>query len=144
MLKAKSYYLKKEDKHKGWILFDAGDKILGRLASEIAVILRGKHKPNFTPSVDMGDFVVVINAGKIKLTGDKLKKKIYYKHSGYPGGLKSRTAGDFLEKNPEQMLRLAVERMLPDNRMRSVLMRSLKIFRDATHTHEAQNPQLIV
>jgi large subunit ribosomal protein L13 len=114
---------------------------LGRLATQIAIRLRGKHKPIFTPHADTGDFVVVINAGKIVLTGSKLDKKVYYRHSGYIGGLKKITARRLLEEKPEEVLRLAVKRMLPKNSLGRRQLKKLKIYKGADHPHEAQQPE---
>jgi len=120
-------------------LVDANEKVLGRLATEIAVILRGKNKPIFTPHMDAGDYVVVVNAEKIHLTGNKLEKKIYYRHSGYPGGLKMKTAKEMLDEKPERLLMLAVRGMLPKNSLGRRQLTKLKIFTGPNHNHEAQN-----
>ena len=124
-----------------WLLVDATDKIVGRLASEIAVILMGKHRPTYTPHVDTGDFVVVVNAEKISVTGNKRAAKMYYRHSGYPGGLKTRTLNDMLERRPEEVLRLAVKGMLPRNRLARKQLTKLKIYAGPEHPHQAQKPQ---
>ncbi len=124
-----------------WYVVDASGKILGRLASQIAMRLRGKHKPIFTPHLDTGDFIIVINAEKIRLTGRKLDQKKYYRHSGYMGGLKTRTAKQMLEKKPEDVIRLAVKRMLPKNRLGRKQLKKLKIYRGPNHPHQAQNPE---
>lgn len=126
-----------------WILVDADGKSLGRLASQVAVRLRGKHLPYFTPHVDVGDFVVVINAEKIRLTGKKWDQKVYYRHSGYMGGLKVTTAKKLNQDNPERMIRLAVWGMLPKNRLGRKLLRKLKVYRGSEHPHEAQQPTQI-
>ncbi|MBP8644602.1 MAG: 50S ribosomal protein L13 [Syntrophobacteraceae bacterium] len=126
-----------------WILVDAEGKSLGRLASQVAVRLRGKHLPYFTPHVDVGDFVVVINAEKIRLTGKKWDQKVYYRHSGYMGGLKVTTAKKLNQDNPERMIRLAVWGMLPKNRLGRKLLRKLKVYRGSEHPHEAQQPTQI-
>ncbi|MBE3597239.1 MAG: 50S ribosomal protein L13 [Hydrogenibacillus sp.] len=123
-----------------WYVVDAAGKTLGRLASEVAALLRGKHKPTFTPHVDMGDFVIVINAEHIHLTGKKWTDKIYYSHSGYPGGLKARTAREMRERAPERMIELAVWGMLPKNRLGRKMLKKLKVYRGAEHPHAAQNP----
>ena len=129
----------KEDVHeKNWFLIDAQDKVLGRLASQVADILRGKNNPWFTPHLDTGDFVVVINARKVKLTGRKWEQKTYYRYSGYIGGLKAITAEKLLLKKPEELIRHAVKGMLPKNRLGSKLIRKLKIYADAEHPHQAQ------
>ncbi len=124
-----------------WWLIDAKDKILGRLASQIAVLLMGKHKPTYTPHIDSGDFVVVVNADKIKVTGKKMTDKIYYWHSGYPGGLKQRTLKQMLEKNPTRVLYLAVKRMLPKNKLQAKRLKRLKIYASEDHPHHAQKPE---
>ncbi len=126
-----------------WHLVDASDKVLGRLASRIALLLMGKRKPNYTPHIDQGDFVVVINAEKVKLTGNKLENKIYYHHSGYPGGLKARKAKEILEKHPERLIKLAVKRMLPKNKLGRKMLKRLKVYAGDKHPHQAQKPQMI-
>jgi large subunit ribosomal protein L13 len=120
---------------------DAENKVLGRLASQIASRLRGKHKPLFTPHADTGDFIVVINADKVSFTGSKAAKKVYYRHTGYVGGLKEITAEKLLAKKPEQVLRLAVKRMLPKNSLGRRQLRKLKIYAGSEHPHEAQKPE---
>lgn len=125
---------------KSWYLFDGDGKILGRLASKVATILRGKAKPVFSPHMDTGDFVVVINAQKIKMTGRKWEDKVYYRHSGYPGGLKAITAKALLQKKPEELIRTAVKGMLPKNRLGRKLLKKLKIYPGAEHPHQAQQP----
>lgn len=137
----KTFMLRKEDVQREWYLVDATGKTLGRLASEIAKILMGKHKPTYTPHVDGGDFVVVINAEKIHATGKKLDKKIYYKHTGYPGGLKETTLREMLQKKPEEVIRLAVRGMLPKNKLRDRRMKRLKVYAGPEHPHAAQNPK---
>ena len=124
-----------------WYVVDAEGKILGRMASEIAKVLRGKHKPIFTPNVDAGDFVIVVNARGIKLTGKKLAKKVYYRHTEYPGGIRQRTAAQMLAEKPEQLVRLAVKGMLPKNRLSRKLVTKLKVYPGPEHPHEAQKPQ---
>ncbi|MGA1861901.1 50S ribosomal protein L13 [Deferribacter thermophilus] len=133
----------KPDIEKKWYLVDAEGKTLGRLASKIAKILMGKNKPIYTPFIDTGDFVVVINADKIHVTGNKLKSKIYYRHSGYLGGLKQRTLEEMLAKKPEEVLRLAVKRMLPKNRLGRKMLKKLKIYASNEHPHAAQKPEKI-
>jgi len=123
-----------------WVLMDAENQILGRLATQVAMRLRGKHLPNFTPHVDVGDFVVVVNAEKIRLTGNKWGQKIYYRHSGYMSGLKETTARKMNQEKPEHMIRLAVRGMLPKNRLGRGLLKKLKIYRGGEHPHEAQQP----
>jgi len=139
----KTFSAKKEDIEKDWYLIDAEGKVLGRLASEIARRLRGKHKPVYTPHVDTGDFIVVVNAGKVSLTGKKLTDKVYYHHTGYPGGIKSVTAGELLKKKPERLLRMAVKGMLPKNSLGRRMLKKLKIYSGSEHPHEAQTPRLL-
>ena len=139
----KTFSAKKEDITSEWFVVDAKGKVLGRLASEIARRLRGKHKPIYTPHVDTGDFIVVVNAEKIKLTGKKLTDKVYYRHSGYPGGIKATTAEKMLEKKPEDLLRNAVKGMLPKNSLGRQMLTKLKIYKGSEHQHEAQMPQLL-
>ena len=122
-------------------MVDADGKTLGRLATQIAEILRGKHKPTFTPHVDVGDFVIVVNAEKIAVTGKKLTDKRYYRHSGYPGGIRSRTLGDMLERRPEEVIRKAVKGMLPRNRLARQQLTKLKVYAGADHPHAAQKPK---
>lgn len=135
--------VKKEVADHDWILVDAADKVLGRLAVDIASILRGKTKPQYTPHVDTGDFVVVINADKVKLTGNKLEGKLYYRHSGYMGGLKTTTAKDLLATKPEEIIKHAVKGMLPKNSLGKAMFKKLKVYAGNTHPHEAQQPQAI-
>ncbi|MGC7846823.1 50S ribosomal protein L13 [Desulforudis sp. 1088] len=125
-----------------WYVIDAEGKHLGRLAAEAAAILRGKHKPIFTPHVDTGDHVIVINADKVVLTGDKPDKKIYYRHSGYPGGLKSMTYRTFLARKPEEAVRKAIVGMLPRNKLGAQMAKKLKVYKGAEHPHEAQKPEV--
>ena len=138
--------LKPADVEKKWILIDAQDAVVGRLASFIAMRLRGKHRPDYTPHVDCGAYVVVINADKVKFTGRKLEKKIYYWHTGYAGGIKERTAGKILDgRFPERILEKAVERMLPkESPLARRQMTHLRLYNSAEHPHEAQNPETIV
>jgi large subunit ribosomal protein L13 len=124
-----------------WYVVDADGKTLGRLATRIADTLRGKGKPQYTPHVDSGDFVVVVNAEKVVVTGKKLGDKLYYRHSGYPGGLRSRTLREMLDRRPTEVLRLAVKGMLPDNRLARAQIRKLKIYAGPEHPHEAQAPE---
>ncbi|MGB0959718.1 MAG: 50S ribosomal protein L13 [Halocynthiibacter sp.] len=132
------------DIDKKWILIDAEGIVLGRLASVIAMRLRGKHKPSFTPHMDMGDNVIVINADKIQLTGKKRTDKIYYRHTGHPGGLKQRTAGEILEgAHPERVVTKAVQRMLPGNKLSRQLMTNLRVYAGAEHGQEAQKPEVL-
>lgn len=131
---------KKETVSHQWFVVDAENVVLGRLATQIANVLRGKHKPVFTPSVDTGDFVVVVNAEKIALTGKKVADKVYYSHSGFPGGIKSATAGELLAKKPEEVIRKAVKGMLPKNKLARHMLKKLKVYSGASHPHEAQQP----
>ncbi len=137
----KTFVAKEHEIEKRWHLVDARDKVLGRLASEIATILRGKNKPVFTPHMDAGDYVVLINADKVILTGNKLEKKIYYRHSGYVGGLKKTTAKEMLQKRPENLIRLAVKGMLPKNSLGRRQLTKLKIYAGPDHPHQAQRPE---
>lgn len=139
----KTFQAKKGKVERRWFLINAEGKILGRLASPIARILRGKNKPIFTPHVDTGDFVVIINAEKIKLTGRKLKNKIYYHHTGYPGGLKEIPAEKLLSEKPTELLRTAVKGMLPKTSLGRKMLKKLKIYAGPKHPHEAQKPILI-
>lgn len=125
-----------------WLLVDAAGQTLGRLASEVAALIRGKHKPEFTPHVDTGDFVIVINADKVVLSGKKLQQKKYYSHSHYPGGLKTTTAADMLNKKPARMVELAVYGMLPKTRLGRQLQTHLKVYAGAEHPHQAQQPEV--
>lgn len=124
-----------------WYVVDAAGKTLGRLASEIAKILRGKHKPIYTPHVDCGDFVIVVNADKIRVTGRKLDEKMYYRHSGYPGGFKSFSLREMLARRPERVIELAVRGMLPKNRLGRRMIKKLKVYAAPTHPHQAQQPK---
>lgn len=136
-----TYNAKKGEVPREWLVVDAQGKVLGRLASRIAMALRGKNKPVFTPHLDAGDFVVVVNADKVVLTGQKWDKKVYYRHTGYMGGLKSITARQLLKKRPEDLLRQAVRGMLPKNSLGRQLLRKLKIYAGPNHPHEAQQPK---
>lgn len=136
----KTYQAKKGEVEQRWFLVNAEGKILGRLAAQLAKILRGKHKPIYTPHVDTGDFVVVVNAEKVVLTGDKMKKKVYYHHSGYPGGLRETPAEKLLAQKPTEMLRMAVKGMLPKTSLGRQMLRKLKIYAGPHHRHEAQRP----
>lgn len=136
----KTYQAKKEEVEHQWYLVDAEGRILGRLATELAKILRGKNKPIYTPHVDTGDFVIVVNAGKVALTGKKMKDKIYYHHTGHPGGIKEMTAEKLLAKKPTEMIRIAVKGMLPKTSLGRQMIRKLKIYAGAKHPHEAQKP----
>lgn len=133
--------IKKNQVQKKWHLIDAEGMVLGRLASQAAVLLRGKHKPTFTPHVDTGDHVIVVNADKIQLTGDKLRQKRYTRHSDYPKGLKSFRAEEILQKHPESLITMAVSGMLPKNKLGHAIIKKLKVYAGATHPHEAQRPE---
>jgi len=137
----KTYSAKPGEITREWYLVDAEGKTLGRLATQIADTLRGKRKPQFTPHVDTGDFVIVVNAEKIRVTGNKLDQKRYYRHSGYPGGLRSRTLREQLDRRPTEVLRVAVKGMLPKNRLARQQITKLKIYAGPEHPHEAQNPR---
>jgi len=137
----KTQSAKFEPQKRKWIVVDAENQVLGRLATQIAVRIRGKHLPNFPPHVDLGEFVVVVNAGKVRLTGDKWTQKTYYRYSGYMGGMKATTARKLNEQNPERMVRLAVWGMLPKNRLGRKLIKKLKVYTGPSHPHEAQQPR---
>jgi len=139
----KTFNLKKEEIKRKWFLINAEGKILGRLSTEIAKILRGKSKPIFTPHVDCGDYVIVINADKIKVTGNKIDKKKYYRHSGYIGNLKVKNLKEMMEKSPELVLRNSVKGMIPHNILGRKIIKKLKIYTGENHPHEAQNPENI-
>lgn len=139
----RNYIARKEDIKRSWFILDAKDKILGRFATRVARILIGKDKPTFTPHVDQGDFVIVINADKIRVTGKKLENKIYYHHTFYPGGLKKKLLKDLLYEKPERVIELAVKRMLPKNRQQTPRMRRLKVYATEQHPHLAQSPVVI-
>lgn len=136
----KTYVAKPGEFEQKWHLIDARGQVLGRLASEVAKILRGKDKPIFTPHVDTGDYVVIVNAANIRLTGNKLKDKVYYHHTGYPGGIKSITADELMEKNPTEIINSAVKGMLPKNKLGRQIIKKLKIYAGSEHQHEAQCP----
>jgi large subunit ribosomal protein L13 len=137
----KTEVAKLENVKRDWFVVDAQDVVLGRLASKIANVLRGKNKAIYTPSVDTGDFVIVVNAEKIALTGRKLADKIYYSHSGFPGGLKEITAGKLIEKKPEDLIKKAVKGMLPKNKLARHMLKKLKIYAGGSHPHDAQQPK---
>ncbi len=142
-MKKYTYSAKRSDNKENWCVVDATDQVLGRLASQIAYRIRGKHTPLYTPHVDTGDWVVVINADKIRLTGRKLDQKTYYRHSGYIGSLKSDTAKELLEKKPEEVIRKAVRGMLPKNRLGRKLGKKLFVYAGETHPHAAQKPEVL-
>lgn len=139
----KTQSTKPADVRRDWLLVDATEKTLGRLATEIAVRLRGKHKPEFTPHVDTGDYVVVINADKVKVTGNKLAAKTYWRHTGYPGGIRGVSLRDQLESHPERVIETAVRGMLPRNPLGRAVFRKLKVYAGAEHPHEAQQPRAV-
>ncbi len=139
----KTYSAKPADVKREWYLVDADDKVLGRLASQIALRLRGKHKPEFTPHVDTGDFIVVVNAGKIRVTGDKALEKKYYRHSGYPGGISETNFGKMQSRFPGRALQKAVKGMLPKGPLGYAMIKKLKIYAEASHPHSAQQPRAL-
>ncbi len=139
----KTCFAKKGEFERKWYLVDASDKVLGRLAARIATYLRGKHKAQFTPNVDTGDFIVVINAEKVRLTGRKLDDKVYYHHTGYPGGIKAETAKSRLQRRPEAVIMDAVWGMLPKNRLGRAMLKKLKVYRGPEHAHQSQQPETI-
>jgi large subunit ribosomal protein L13 len=136
----KTFQAKKEEVEHKWYLVNAEGKVLGRLSTELVKILKGKNKPTYTPHMDTGDFVVVVNAGKVTLTGKKMKDKIYYHHTGYPGGIKEMNAEKLLAKKPTEMIRMAVKGMLPKTSLGRQMIRKLKIYAGPNHPHEAQKP----
>lgn len=137
----KTYSVKQSEIKRDWFVVDAQDKVLGRLATELARVLRGKHKPSYTPHLDVGDFVVVINAEKVKMTGNKWDQKMYYHHSGYPGGLTATPASAMLEQKPEEIVRHAVKGMLPKGSLGRSQLKKLKIYIGSDHPHQAQQPK---
>ena len=139
----KTFTLKAKDIKKNWYLIDAKDQVLGRLSSQIAQLIRGKGKPEFTPHLDMGDFVIVINADKVKVSGNKEKDKTYWHHTGFPGGKKESSLSDLRDKFPDRIITNAVKGMLPHNRLGRKMLKNLKVYADETHPHEAQNPTKI-
>ncbi|OIP61189.1 MAG: 50S ribosomal protein L13 [Nitrospirae bacterium CG_4_9_14_3_um_filter_53_35] len=139
----KTYMAKKEEQSRKWYILDLQDAVLGRIATRIAMILSGKNKPTYSPHVDTGDFMILTNADKVRLTGDKMEKKIYYHYSGYQGGLKRITAGRLLETHPERLIIHAVRGMLPKNRLGRAMLKKLKVYAGPHHPHEAQKPEQI-
>jgi large subunit ribosomal protein L13 len=137
----KTFVAKKEEVSRAWHLIDADQQVLGRLATQVAVLLRGKSRPTFTPHVDTGDHVVIINAEKVILTGDKLRQKLYRRHSGYPGGLKEVSAGTLLREKPERLLTIAIKGMLPKNKLGRQMATRLRVYRGTQHPHVAQAPK---
>ena len=138
-----TYTAKPADIRQDWFLVDAKGKVLGRLATEIARRLRGKHKPEYTPHMDMGDYIVVINAKDVKVTGNKATDKVYYKHTGYPGGIKSTTFEKLIEKKPEEVIETAVKGMLPKGPLGRQMFRRLRVYAGAEHNHGSQQPQIL-
>ena len=138
-----SYMQKKEDVVRNWYVIDAEGKNLGRIATEAATLLRGKHKPTFTPHIDCGDYIIITNASKVKLTGDKLNKKLYYNHSGYTGGLRTRTAKEMISKYPVEMVETAIKGMLPNGRLGRQMYKKLFVYEGETHPHMAQKPVVV-
>lgn len=137
----KTYNANSQTATHNWYIVDAANKTLGRLASEVAKRLRGKHKPEYTPNVDTGDFIIIINAAAVKVTGNKAKDKIYYRHSGYPGGIKEISFEKLIAQKPERVLEIAIKGMLPKNPLGRAMYRKLKVYKDAAHPHAAQQPQ---
>lgn len=134
-------FVKTEDADRKWYVVDATDQVLGRLATKVATVIRGKNKPSFTPNMDTGDFVIIVNADKIKMTGNRELQKTYFRHSGYPGGGKELTYQQMKEKHPERIIEFAVKGMLPKNRLGRTLIKKLKVYTGAEHPHKAQQPQ---
>lgn len=139
----RSYMAKPEEVVRKWYVVDASGRTLGRLASKVASVLKGKHKPTYTPHVDTGDYVIIVNADKIVMTGNKLRDKIYYRHTQYPGGLRSMTYGQFLEKSPVKLLEHVVRGMLPHNRLGRSMIKKLKVYASPDHPHQAQKPEVL-
>ncbi|MGQ9631237.1 MAG: 50S ribosomal protein L13 [bacterium] len=139
----KTFSVKAKDIQRKWYVVDAEGKILGRLASRVAQILRGKHKTIFTPHLDTGDHVIVINADKIRVTGKKMEQRMYYSHSGYPGGFKARKMGDIFAKHPERLVFNAIKGMLPHNRLGRKMLTKLRVYSGSTHPHQAQKPEVL-
>jgi large subunit ribosomal protein L13 len=138
-----TYFIKEKDIQKKWFIVDADGKTLGRISTQIAVILRGKNKPTFTPHADMGDNVIVVNADKVRLTGKKATTKTYYRHSGYPGGIKETKFSDMIKNKPERVIQFAVKGMLPHNNLGRAIIKHLKVYRGPEHPHQAQQPVLL-
>lgn len=140
---SKTYVATPETRNREWVVVDAEGQTLGRLATQIADTLRGKNKPEYTPHIDTGDFVVVINAEKIRVSGNKMTEKVYYRHTGYPGGLRSRTLEEQLDRRPEEVIRTAVKGMIPRTRLGRQQLRKLKVYAGTEHPHKAQNPRVL-
>ncbi len=134
---------KKEDIKKDWYLVDADGKVLGRLASQVAAVLRGKHKPIYTPHVDTGDFVIVVNAGKVRITGTKIDDKVFYHHSGYPDGLKQESLRRYYDDKPDELIKRSVWGMLPKNKLGKAMLKKLKVYTTAIHPHDSQMPRVL-
>ena len=143
MVLMKTYTLKAGDLDPKWVMLDADGQVLGRLASQVAQILRGKHKPNFVPHLDNGDFVVIVNAEKIRLTGKKAEAKSYFRHTGYPGGVKFTSFREMIEKHPDRVIQKAVKGMLPHNSLGAKMLKKLKVYSGTDHPHKAQQPESI-
>lgn len=143
MVVMRTPFAKNNEIERKWYVIDASDKVLGRLATKVATYLRGKNKAVFTPNVDTGDFVVVINAGRVRLTGKKLDEKVYYHHTGYPGGIKAESARDRLGREPEEVIKDAVWGMLPKNRLGRAMLKKLKVYKGSEHPHAAQKPEIM-
>lgn len=141
-MRIKTFTPKPDDIQREWFVIDAKDQTLGRLATQIAILLRGKHKPIFTPNTDVGDFVIVLNADKIRVTGNKLDQKFYYRHSQYPGGLSKRSLREQLNRFPDRVIYLAVRGMLPKNKLGNKMIKKMKIYAGDKHPHEAQKPKV--
>ncbi len=139
----KSYVAKADDIQRKWYVVDATDKVLGRLASEVAAVLRGKNKPIFSTNIDTGDYVIIINADKVRVTGKKAEQKLYRHHTGFPGGLKAVSYNELMDKKPEKAVELAVKGMLPHNRLGRQMYRKLKVYAGSEHNHEAQQPEIL-
>ncbi len=139
----KTYSAKPQDIERRWYVIDADGLILGRLATQVATILRGKHKPIFTPHMDCGDYVIVINAEKIRVTGNRLDEKFYYRHSGYPGGLSQRSLREVLQRQPDRAITQAVQKMLPKGALGRQMLKKLRVYAGPEHPHEAQQPELL-
>ena len=139
----KTYTARPSETERAWHLVDADNQVVGRLAAQVATILRGKHKPEYTPHVDTGDFVVIVNAEKVRFTGKKETDKTYFRHSGYPGGVTTRTVREVRERHPERILERAIQGMLPKNRLGRAMAKKLKVYAGPDHPHDAQNPQAL-
>jgi large subunit ribosomal protein L13 len=139
----RTYFIKESEIKKKWYVVDADGEVLGRLTSNIASILRGKHKPTFTPHADMGDNVIVVNAEKVRLTGKKAANKVYYRHTGYHGGIKATSFSDMIKNKPERVIEIAVKGMLPHNRLGRAIIKHLKVYKGPEHPHQAQQPEAL-